>query len=85
MYFYPGVSVNTLNDYSEVTSTAHRDIDVCMQLLREGKWAKADLALTDLAKNLVRAAIWSRDKAQEEERRARMSIGRELLLMALGK
>jgi hypothetical protein len=79
MYFYPGVSVNTLNDYSEVTSTAHRDIDVCMQLLREGKWAKADLALTKYATRIIQAAIWARDKAEEEAGRPKVSIGQELL------
>jgi 5'-deoxynucleotidase YfbR-like HD superfamily hydrolase len=68
-----------MHDYSEVTSTAHRDIDKACQLAREKKYHMADEAFMELAKQMVSAAIDCRDKHMEAEQEARGNIGRELL------
>jgi hypothetical protein len=68
-----------LQDYSEVTSTGHRDHDRLQQMLREKKWVNAEHAAEELGKRLIRLAQWCRDRQEAEEQLARMSIGQELM------
>jgi hypothetical protein len=68
-----------LNDYSEVSSTVHRDGDRISQLMREHKWLKADEEITKFVKAWLHVAQWCRDRHESEENLAKMSIGQELM------
>jgi hypothetical protein len=68
-----------LQDYSEVTSTGHRDHDRLQQMLREKKWVNAEHAAEELGKRLIRLAQWCRDRQEAEQQLARMNIGQELM------
>jgi hypothetical protein len=72
-------NIAELQDYSEVTSTGHRDHDRLQQMLREGQWVNAERAAEELGKRLIRLAIWCRERQEAEEHLSRMSIGQELL------
>jgi hypothetical protein len=63
-----------LQDYSEVSSTGHRDIDRINQLMREKKWLKADEEIVKFAKGWLAASQFCRDRHEAE-----MSIGQELM------
>jgi hypothetical protein len=68
-----------LQDYSEVTSTGHRDLYRMQQMLREKQWTKAEYAAEEMGKRLIKLAIWCRDRNEAEDQLARMSIGQELM------
>jgi hypothetical protein len=72
-------STDALQDYSEVTSTGHRDHDRLQQMLREKQWVNAEHAAEELGKRFIRLAIWCRDRQEAEQQLARMSIGQELM------
>jgi hypothetical protein len=72
-----------LQDYSEVSSTGHRDIvsstghrdiDRINQLMREKKWLKADQEIVLFVKGWLAASQFCRDRHKAE-----MSIGQELM------
>jgi ribosomal protein S25 len=62
-----------LQDYSEVSSTGHRDIDRINQLMREKKWLKADQEIVKFAKGWLAVSQLCR------RHEAEMSIGQELM------
>jgi ABC-type nitrate/sulfonate/bicarbonate transport system substrate-binding protein len=72
-------NIAELQDYSEVSSTGHRDIDRLQQLMREKKWLKADEEITKFVKAWLHTAQWCRDRQEAEEDLAKMSIGQELM------
>jgi hypothetical protein len=63
-----------LQDYSEVSSTGHRDVDRINQLMREKKWLKADQEITKFVRGWLAASQFCRDRHDAE-----MSIGQELM------
>jgi hypothetical protein len=66
-----------LQDYSEVSSTVHRDGDRINQLMREKKWLQADEEIVKFCKAWLRVAQWCRDQHDAEP--ARTNIGQELM------
>jgi ABC-type nitrate/sulfonate/bicarbonate transport system substrate-binding protein len=72
-------NIAELQDYSEVSSTGHKDIDRLQQLMREKKWLKADEQITEFVKQWLFVAQWCRERHETEEQLARMNIGQELL------
>jgi hypothetical protein len=63
-----------LQDYSEVSSTGHRDIDRINQLMREKKWLKAEQEIVKFVKGWLSASQFCRDRHEAES-----SIGQELM------
>jgi hypothetical protein len=63
-----------MNDYSEVSSTVHRDGDRINQLMREKKWLKADEEILKFVKGWLSVSQFCRDRHDAE-----MSIGQELM------
>jgi hypothetical protein len=68
-----------LQDYSEVSSTGHRDIDRLQQLMREKKWLRADEEITKFVKAWLKTAQWCRERQEIEEQLVTMNIGQELM------
>jgi hypothetical protein len=72
-------STAELQDYSEVSSTGHKDIDRLQQLMREKKWLKADEEIIKFVKQWLAVADWCRERKEIEDQLVTMNIGQELM------